>query len=163
MISLKDRPTIQEEDPRLTWTRRTGMLVAAVTPVPDGGGVELRYAACGQCSTPLRADGTCNPCTHFSRPDPDLGDDDPRYRLDFLGPEDGHTLADAERDRAALHAAARRRALREYDAATPINGCAECGRLPEQHGKVYGHTWDAPTDRLRLARLRARREMKAQR
>lgn len=164
---LEERPTIQQENPIATWTRRTGRLVTAVTPT--NGGVELTHAMCkGCCGTWLSPDGTCPSCTMVRRPDPVLGMDDPQYRLDNFGPEDSYTHADVKRDEDLLRradAAARRR---ERDARTPVNGCALCGREERGHGErshhpfriTDRHGFTAPSDRTRLARLRARREMR---
>lgn len=164
MKTLEERPTIQEEDPRVTWTRRTGHLVIEV--IPGAGGIELRYAVCEDCfGTALNPDGTCPFCTMMRRPDPVLGDENPQYRLDNLGPEDGYTAEDVQRDRELLRRAAARWATVERHARTMVNGCAFCGRGERDHGVrshppyriTDRHEYTAPSDQLRLARLRARR------
>jgi hypothetical protein len=164
--TLEERPTIQEEDPRVTWTRRTGRLVIEV--IPGAGGMELRYAVCSDCfGTLLLADGTCPFCTAMRRPHPILGTRNPQYRLDNLGPEDGYTPEDAERDRELLRLAHEYWVTLERDARTLVNGCALCGCEERGHGRrshhpfrlADRHEYTAPSDRLRLARLRARRTL----
>ncbi len=166
MNALEQRPTIQQEDPRATWTRRTGRLVIEV--IRDTAGVELRYAMCEDCcGTALNADGTCPFCTMMRRPDPVLGDENPQYRLDNLGPEDGYTAEDIQRDRELLRQSAAYWATVERDARTLVNGCAFCGAEERGHGRrshapyriTDRHEYTTPSDQLRLARLRARRTL----
>jgi hypothetical protein len=132
------KPTLQIESLEVAWTRRTGMAVirAAITPA----GVELEYAHCRDCLTPLRADGSCGLCGA-------LGDPLVQQLCDAVEADDSRAASLAE---ARLSLAAR-------DTAAPLNGCAQCDRLERDHSMVRSHGWDAPTDRIRLARLCARR------
>ncbi len=83
---------------------------------------------------------------------------DAMYRLDNLPLTRDEVMANRETVRRYELA----QVLADRDAKTPPNACAECG-LPERgHGTWWRadgrHTFVAPSDSLRLLRLKARRD-----
>lgn len=124
-----------------------------------------RYAArstnCPGCRDPLAPNGSCPPCEFLAY----RGDEaaaDAQYRLDHMDASTRYRPAQRSSDRKTVQAHRRRRILMERAARTPANGCAQCGRLETEHAQDGRHGYDMPTDRLRLARMRARRALTVQ-
>jgi ribosomal protein L32 len=110
---------------------------------------------CRECGTSLPSGEVCPPCDYLTF----RGDEaasDARHRLMHIDVSSRYSPAQRASDLQTVQAYRRRLQLMERDARTPVNGCAQCGRLETDHAQSR-HDYDMPTDRQRLARLKARR------
>lgn len=112
---------------------------------------------CERCFN-VKVDGVCGWCRMDAllNADPDFSAmADAQARIDFQERGPAYTFEDLQADEATVAAFERKVATAERDAATEPGACADCHRHESVHR--WFHKFVPPSDRLRLARMYARR------
>lgn len=121
---------------------------------------EMRAGGVDPCEECLgvKVDGVCGWCRMDAllNADPDHSAmADAQSRIDFQKRGPDYTFEDQQADEATVAAFARKADRAELDAVTEPGACAECHRHESVHR--WFHKFAPPSDRLRLARMYARR------